>query len=75
MSEFLDYYARVTLSLLLIIANAIPIRLTTNAPATKLDIKFANEGVIYKVSFFLIVIKLKIVKLTTIYIVSSFYKK
>ena len=75
MSEFLDYYARVTLSLLLIIANAIPIRLTTNPPATKLDTKFANEGVISKISFFLIVIKLKIVKLTTIYIVSSFYKK
>ena len=51
MSKFLDYYARVTLSLLLIIANAIPIAITTNAPATKLDIKFANEGVIYKISF------------------------
>ena len=75
MSKFLDYYARVTLSLLLIIANAIPIADTTNAPATKLEIKFANEGVIYKISFFLIVIKLKIVKLTTICIVSSFYKK
>ena len=75
MSKFLDYYARVTLSLLLIIANAIPITITTNPPATKLDTKFANEGVISKISFFLIVIKLKIVKLTTIYIVSSFYKK
>ena len=40
-----------------------------------LAIKFANEGVIYKISFFLIIIKLKIVKLTTISIVSSFYKK
>ena len=30
---------------------------------------------IYKISFFLIIIKLKIVKLTTISIVSSFYKK
>jgi len=52
MSKFLDYYARVTLSLLLIIANAIPIARTTNRPATKLDTKFANEGVIYKISFF-----------------------
>ena len=52
MSKFLDYYARVTLSLLLIIANAIPITITTAPPATKLDTKFANEGVIYKISFF-----------------------
>ena len=52
MSKFLDYYARVTLSLLLIIVNAIAITSTTNRPATKLDTKFANEGVIYKISFF-----------------------
>jgi len=52
MSKFLDYYARVTLSFLLIIANAIPITIKTAAPATKLDTKFANEGVIYKISFF-----------------------
>jgi len=70
MSKLLDYYARVILSVLLIIANATPITITTAAPATKLDTKFANEAVIYKVSFFLIVIKL-----TTIYIVSSFYEK
>jgi len=68
----MDFYTRVTLSLLLIIANAIPIASTTNKPATKLDTKFANEGVIYKVSFFLRLIKLKIVKSTTLYIVSSF---
>ena len=52
MSKFLDYYARVTLSLLLIIANATPITITTAAPATKLDTKFANEGVISKISLF-----------------------
>ena len=52
MSKFSDYYARVTLSLLLIIANATPITITTTPPATKLDTKFANEGVIYKISFF-----------------------
>ena len=52
MSKFLDYYARVTLSLLLIIANATPITITTAPPATKLDTKFANEGVIPKISFF-----------------------
>ena len=49
MSKFLDYYARVTLSLLLIIANAMPITIRTAPPATKLDTKFANEGVIYKI--------------------------
>jgi len=75
MSKCLDYYARVTLSLLLIIANATPITITTAPPATKLDTKFANEGVIYKISFFFNSNKIKIVKLTTIYIVSSFYKK
>jgi hypothetical protein len=52
MSKFLDYYARVTLSLLLIIANATPITITTAPPATKLDTKLANEGVISKISFF-----------------------
>ena len=52
MSKFLDYYARVTLSLLLIIDNAIPITITTAPPATKLDTKFADEGVISKISFF-----------------------
>ena len=52
MSKFLDYYARVTLSLLLIIANATPITITTAPPATKLDTKFANEGVISEISFF-----------------------
>jgi hypothetical protein len=52
MYNFLDYYTRVTLSLLLIIANAIPITITTIPPATKLETKFANEGVIYKISFF-----------------------
>ena len=44
MSKFLDYYARVTLSLLLIIANAIPITITTAPPATKLDIKLKIIG-------------------------------
>jgi hypothetical protein len=45
------YYALVTRSLLLIITKAIPITSTTIPPATKLDTKFANEGVIYKISF------------------------
>ena len=48
---FLDDYARVTRSLLLITAKAIPITSTTIPPATKLDTKFANEGVISKISF------------------------
>ena len=51
MSKCLDYYARVTLSLLLIIANATPITITTAPPATKLDTKFANEGVIFNSVF------------------------
>jgi len=46
-----EYYARVTRSLLLIITKAIPITSTTIPPATKLDTKFANEGVISKISF------------------------
>jgi hypothetical protein len=54
--------------------NAIPITSTTIPPATKLEIKFANEGVIYKIPFFKI-IKLKIVRLTTLTIVSTFKKK
>jgi hypothetical protein len=29
-----------------------PITITTAPPATKLDTKFANEGVISKISFF-----------------------
>ena len=33
--------------------NAIQITSTTIPPATKLEIKFANEGVIYKSPFFL----------------------
>ena len=32
--------------------NAIPIPSKTIAPATKLDIKFANEAVIYKIPFY-----------------------
>ena len=34
------------------ITNAIPIASTTIAPATKLEIKFANEAVIYKIPFY-----------------------
>ncbi len=47
------------------ITNAIPIASTTIAPATKLEIKFANEAVICKIPF-LIIIKLKIVIVTTV---------
>lgn len=43
---FKKIYARVTRSLLLIIINAIPMASTTMPPATKLEIKLANEGVI-----------------------------
>ena len=32
--------------------NATAIASTTILPATKLDTKFANEGVIYKISFY-----------------------
>ena len=41
-------YERVTRSLLLIIIKATPITRTTKLPATKLEIKFANEVVIFK---------------------------
>ena len=44
--DSLKIYERVILSLLLIIINAIVIRETTRPPATKLEIKFANEVVI-----------------------------
>ena len=47
------------------------IALTTTAPAIKLEIKFDNEAVISNSVFF----KLKIIKLTTILIVSAFLKK
>lgn len=47
--NFLKFYTRVTLSLLLIITKAIPIASTTIPPATKLEIKFANEDVIFKI--------------------------
>ena len=53
--------------------NAIPIPSTTIPPATKLEIKFANEGVIYKSPF--LNNKLKIVRLTTLSIVSTFKRK
>jgi len=43
---------RVTRSLLLITAKAPPITSRTIAPANKLDIKFANEGVMYKIPFY-----------------------
>ena len=49
----IKFYARVTRSLLLITTKAIPITSTTIPPETKLDIKFANEGVIYKIPFYL----------------------
>lgn len=55
--------------------NAIPIASTTIPPATKLDIKLANEGVIIKFPFILIMIKFKILRLTTLTIISSFRKK
>lgn len=42
----LKNYERVTRSLLLIIIKATAISITTRPPATKLDIKFANEAVI-----------------------------
>ena len=45
-------YARVTRSDLLIIIRAIPMASTTMLPATKLDKKFPNEGVIYKIPFY-----------------------
>jgi len=38
---------------LLITTKAIPIARTTIAPATKLEIKLANEGVIYRIPFYL----------------------
>ncbi len=47
---------------------------TTIQPATKLDKKFPNEAVIFYFPLFKI-IKLKIVRLTTINIVSAFTKK
>jgi hypothetical protein len=48
---FLLNYERVIRSLLLIIINATAIAATTKAPATKLEIKFANEGVIFNSVF------------------------
>ena len=75
MKNFAQIYARVIRSDLLIITKAIPIPSTTILPATKLDKKFPNEGVILKFLFILIIIKLKIVILTTIVIVSIFQKK
>ena len=48
----LKNYARVIRSDLLIITKAIPIASTTRPPATKLDKKFPNEGVIYKIPFY-----------------------
>jgi hypothetical protein len=41
------YYARVTRSVLLIKTKTPPIATKTKAPATKLAIKFPNEGVIF----------------------------
>ena len=52
-----------------------PIPSTTIPPATKLDKKFPNEGVIYKIPFIVRIIKLKIVILITLNIVSIFKKK
>lgn len=46
-----ETYERVTRSLLLIIINAIAIPATTKPPATKLETKFANEGVIFNSVF------------------------
>ena len=52
MKNFAQIYARVIRSDLLIITKAIPIPSTTIEPATKLDKKFPNEGVIYKIPFY-----------------------
>lgn len=54
--------------------KAAPIARAIVAPANKLAIKFPNEGVIFYFPLFKI-IKLKIVRLTTIIIVVNFLKK
>jgi hypothetical protein len=60
---------------LLINTKAPPITSAIIEPAIKLAIKFPNEGVIFLFPVILIIIKLKIVILTTLIIVSAFRKK
>jgi hypothetical protein len=58
------------------ITKAIPITITTIPPATKLDIKFANEGVIYNISFFFLNNnEIKNSKINYIIYCSKFFKK
>ena len=55
--------------------KAIPIPSTTMPPATKLDTKFANEGVIYKIPFYFNNNKVKNSKIDYTNYCINFYKK
>ena len=57
------------------ITKAIPIASTTMPPATKLDTKFANEGVIYKIPFYFNNNKVKNSKIDYTNYCINFYKK
>lgn len=57
------------------ITNAIPIASTTIVPATKLEIKFANEAVIYKIPFYFNNNKVKNSNIDYTKYCINFYKK